>query len=238
MLRRMRRAAGVVGLVLGVLLGSMGGATAQPSACDMQSPAYPGDFPLWRYLMGSYYGDHGLLQAQTEEVRRIGDNPYVVRYLDRLYLKVGGYKVATFVDCPVNKSALYYLYRHDDEIGDFYVLEKAVHEDLPHYLLVSKRDGSSIEVFGLPVWSPDKSRFVAGGCAGRGTMSIIGLARDELRPEGKFELPCDVAECKLAWENPTTVRAACGSRTLRATGRETSWSVVPGSDPGSPRPGP
>jgi hypothetical protein len=222
-------------IILVLVLG--GTASAQPIVC---APQHPEHLPFWHSYMKTW-GDWST-REHAEEVRRIGDNPNVLRYFDHLYLVVDeGHKLTTLVDCPFNKAALFYLYEHFDEIGRFYVVQKAVHEDGPHYLLVSKEDGSSIEVLGLPVWSPAKSRFLAGSCrAGTGTMSIIGLAQDKPRTEGTFELPCDAGDCELKWDDPSTVWAACGSgaRTLRVTGKGTSWAVVPGSDPGSQMPRP
>jgi len=182
------------------------------------------------------------VKAQREEALRIGDNPDVLRYLDRLYLVVEtGHKLTVLVDCPVQKDALYYLYDHYDETGRFYVIFKAVHEDGPHYVLVLKKNGTSMEVFSRPTWSPDKSRFVAGHCgSGPGTMSIVASTPDGLRTEATFTLPCDMGHCELSWENSSTVQAVCGNgfRKLRVTRSEALWSADPRSDPGSfmPRP--
>jgi hypothetical protein len=225
-------------VILALVLGGSIGAQAQPIG---RAPQYPEHLAGWRSYMKTW-GDDWPTKLHAEEARRIGDNPNVLRYLDRLYLVVDeGCKLTSLVDCPFDKAALFYLYDHFDEIGRFYVVQKAVHEDGPHYLLVSKEDGSSIEVLGLPVWSPAKSRFVAGSCgAGTGTISIIGLAQDKFRTEGTFELPCDLGTCELRWDDPSTVRADCtpGARTLRVTGTGTSWAVVPRSDPGSQMPRP
>jgi hypothetical protein len=225
-------------VILVMVLGdSIESASAQPMAC---APQYPEDLPGWR-VFAKFYTD-GQAQRQAEEARRIGDGPDVFRYLDRLYLVIDdGYKLVTFSDCPVNKDAYFYLYERYDEVGRFYVISKVVHEDRLHYLLVSKKDGSSIEVFGLPVWSPDKSRFVAGHCAASpGEMSIVGFAQDELRTEATFELPCDAGHCEFRWEESSTVVAMCGAgaRKLRVAGKGTSWSVVPGSDRGAQMPRP
>jgi hypothetical protein len=226
----------IVILVL-VLGGAMGSATAQTAPC---APQFPEQLAAWRWAVQTY--DGWRLREQPKEALRIGDNPSVLRHLDRLYLVIdGGHRLIHFVDCPDNKAALAYLYQHDDEIGRFYVISQIVHEDGPRYLLVSKRDGAVTEVFGPPVWSPDRSRVVAGHCAaGPGVMSIVGVAQDELRPEATFELPCDAGHCELTWEDPSTVLAACGggARNLRVVGKGAAWSVVPGSDPGAQMPRP
>jgi len=212
-----------------ILVLAFGGAAwAQPSLdCN---PHTPEEVRGWRVFLKTL-GDDWLLKRRAEETRKIGDDPSVYRYLDRLYLVIDeGYKLVTLVDCPVDKSAMAYFYEGYDEVGRFYVVKKGEYEDF-YYILVSRNDGAQTRAVSRPAWSPDKTHFVHGRYSamnGPDTISIVGRAQGGLRTEATFDLPCNGRPCTFQWEDASTVSATCVSgRTLKVARKDDTWSLVP-----------
>lgn len=84
----------------------------------------------------------------------------------------------------------------------------------------------------LPLWSPDRKRFVYGACnllAGDTRLNIVGTSGGELIPEAAVELPCMTApNCQFAWDNDSAISITCAnleavSTRLRAVFRNGSW---------------
>lgn len=205
-----------------------GAVRAQPSDC---APRTAGELSAWRTFLG--LGGDWLVKARAEEARRIGDDPSVFRYLDRLYLALDDDKLVILVDCPVDKGAMHYVYERYDGVGGFYVVLKTLYEG-EYHVLVSKKDGSLSNAYSLPIWSPDKKHFVHGRCEpmnGPDTISIVGVAQGVLRPEATFQLPCRGLDCVIKWDDSSSVTATCagalGSKSIRVILKGTTWSVVP-----------
>lgn len=172
----------------------------------------------------------------AEERSRWLDNPNVWRWLDRLYLAVDGGRVVTLTDCPFTDSMYRYLYEKYDETGDFHIVSVHLYEDLV-YALVMKKTGRIFTIPGLPVWSPDRTRFAHGVCSLLNDQDEIVISRvspDGLRNETEARMPCGLGDCEIAWESADTVAATCPKageqgnehKVMRLTRRGGSWTAT------------
>jgi hypothetical protein len=165
----------------------------------------------------------------AEEARRIGDHPDVLRYMDRLYLTLDDGKLATLIDCPAaGYISFAYSYEHFDDVGRFYVVFIGGWEGTA-YGLVSRRTGSMLRAWSLPVWSPSNEHFAHGQCNlanGPCEMAIARRGNDEPVQEAAFQLPQQCTPPTVAWENPTALSVICGNQTLlRVVRRGETWQV-------------
>jgi hypothetical protein len=172
----------------------------------------------------------------AEERSRWLDNPNVWRWLDRLYLAVDGGRVVTLTDCPFTDSTYRYLYEKYDETGGFHIVAVHLYEDLI-YALVMKKTGRIFTIPGLPVWSPDRTRFAHGVCSVLNDQDEIAISRvspDGLRNEAEARMPCGLGDCEIAWESADTVAATCAKageqgnehKVMRLTRRGGSWTAT------------
>lgn len=147
----------------------------------------------------------------VEEKARYENRRDVWRWLDRLYIGMPNGKVLTLADCPFGDDLHFFLYERFDEAGNFHVVNVWRYEE--HYFaLVMRNSGIIYTVSGLPVWSPDRSRFAYAVCDlmnGTEEIAVMNMVDDRPVLNAKAELPCTIGECKLDWENNTTVKATC-----------------------------
>ncbi len=175
-------------------------------------------------------------ENQTEEwpqeARRFrGDVPNVARQGDRLRLAIDGGKTVELQDCPYGDTAYQYLYERFDDPGRFYVVRTPAYEDFS-YTLVVKRTGRLFTVYGAPVWSSDKSRFLSVACSllpERGTLSVHKPSDDGLAVEAEIALPCAMESCSARWDFQYWISVSCTPRD--ETGKKgTEFVVLRGND--------
>jgi hypothetical protein len=170
----------------------------------------------------------------AKEAPRIVNDRDVWRWLDRLYIAVAGGKVVTLSDCAFGDDLHFYLNERYDEAGGFHVVRVYFYED--HlYALVMRSTGKVFAVPGLPIWSPDRTRFAYGVCDlmnAKEDVAIVSVVGDRPRAEMKGHLPCDLGDCKLVWEGNTTLAASCEDpqgqgnkrRVMRITRHGNGWA--------------
>ena len=133
------------------------------------------------------------------------------------------------------------LYERYDQAGRFYVVRKAAHEDFS-YALVMMQTGRLFTVYGTPVWTSDKSRFLTVGCSlqpPRGALVIQAPAGDGLATEAEIALPCETESCSARWDYPVLdlgdLHAARGGQEGHGIRRDPRQRrrLEDGSDPGS-----
>ena len=150
-----------------------------------------------------------------QEAQRIrGDVPNVARQGDRLRLAIDGGKTVELQDCPYGDTAYQYLYERFDDPGRFYVVRTPAYEDFS-YTLVMKRTGRLFTVYGAPVWTSDKSRFLTVACSllpERGALTIHALSGDGLVLEAEIPLPCAMESCSARWDFQSWVSISCTPR--------------------------
>lgn len=177
-----------------------------PGACTLRNW---NDVEQWREWNSHTPPDNATRWA--EEKPRYTDNRDVWRWLDRLYIAVAGGRVLTLADCAFGDDLHFYLYERYDEAGDFHVVRTYFYED--HlYALVMRKTGKVYAIPGLPIWSPDRTRFAYGVCDqmnAKDDVAIVSVTGDRLRTEMKGQLPCNLGDCKLVWEGNTTLAANC-----------------------------
>lgn len=167
-----------------------------------------------------------------QEARRFrSDVPNVARQGDRLRLAIDGGKTAELQDCPYGDTAYQYLYERFDDPGRFYVVRTPAYEDFS-YTLVMKRTGRLFTVYGAPVWSSDKSRFLSVACSllpERGTLSVYKPSDDGLAVEAEIALPCAMESCSARWDFQYWISVSCTPRD--ETGKKgTEFVVLRGND--------
>jgi len=152
----------------------------------------------------------------VEEKSRYRSNREVWRWYDRLYLSVRDGKVLTLADCSFDDNTHYYEYLRYDEPGGFHVVHLWRYE-AHDYLLVMRNTGKIYTVGGLPLWSPDGTRFAYAVCTppdgttdrGDAEIGIMRVVDDVPTMEAKAAMPCHAQDCKLEWEDDATVSATC-----------------------------
>ena len=83
------------------------------------------------------------------------------------------------------------------------------------YTLVMRASGRQYRVYGTPVWTSDKKRFLTVACSWippRGTLTIQAPANGELATEAEVPLPTCLDEtetCAARWDNPSWIAVTC-----------------------------
>jgi hypothetical protein len=172
---------------------------AQLSSCDPKGPPSP-DYE--RYAAEEW----------PQEAERYKSNREIVsRAEGRLRLALEGTSSVELTDCPYADTAYTYLYERYDEAGRFYVVRTTAREDFS-YTLVMRRTGKTVTVYGTPVWTQDKSRFLTVACSllpGRGTLTVHVPEGDGLKVEGEIALPCGSESCSARWDHASWISVSC-----------------------------
>jgi hypothetical protein len=180
--------------------------------------------------MSQEYERDGVAEWPQEAQRFKSNEQMVSRRRDRLRLALDGGKTVELVDCPYGAGAYHYLYERYDQAGRFYVVRTPAHEDFS-YTLVMMRTGRLFTVYGAPVWTSDKSRFLTVACSlqpARGSLVIQALSGDRLATEGEIALPCETESCSARWDFQSWVSVTC---TPREPGKKgTEFVVIRGND--------
>ena len=160
------------------------------------------------------YAEYQAREWPQESQRIKGDVPNVARRGDRLRLTIDGGESIELQDGLNGDGSYGYLYERFDDPGRFYVVRTPAYEDF-YYTLVMKKTGRLFVVHGTPVWSSDKSRFLAVGCSAlppRGTLTIYTPSGDGLATEAEIELPCTTESCSARWDFQSWISIACTPR--------------------------
>lgn len=169
----------------------------------------PGDRPI-----DPYY-ENDTLAEWPQEARRFKNNADLVsRQGDRLRLALDGGKSIELVDCPYGDDGYHFLYERYDQAGRFYVVRKSSHDDFS-YTLVMMPTGRLFTVYGAPVWTSEKSKFLTIACSlvpPRGNIVIHAPAGDDLTTEAEFPLPCDAESCSARWDHQSWISVTCTPR--------------------------
>jgi hypothetical protein len=176
------------------------------------------------------------------ERRRFADNREVWRWYDRLYIAVLGDKVLTLMDCPFGDDMHRFEYERYDAAGGFHVVHVWRYEDHFH-ALVMRDTGKIYSVPGLPVWSPDRSRFAYAACSppdgtsddGEASVAVVSIADNRPQTESTARTACFLDDCHIAWGNDTTVTVTCEERgdnnprrsVLRLARQHDGWVAIP-----------
>jgi hypothetical protein len=208
-------------------------AVAQSRSVNLTS-CVPDGFSMveaWRKSAGQFNRTR-LTQERQEEAQKIGQRQDVWRDHDRLYLGLDDDKVAILTDCPYAEGRMQlHFYQGFDEAGRFHITTWYDGDD-SYYVFVSRREGVTMRARSLPLWSPDRKRFVYGACnllAGDTRLNVVGTSGGELIPEAAIKLPCTTApNCQFAWDNDSAISITCAnlgvvSTRLRAVFRNGSW---------------
>lgn len=192
---------------LGLWLAIVGSLLAMPAGA--QTTCVPGDRPI-----DPYY-ENDTLAEWPQEARRFRNNADLVsRQRDRLRLALDGGKSIELVDCPYGDDGYHFLYERYDQAGRFYVVRKSSHDDFS-YTLVMMPTGRLFTVYGAPVWTSEKSKFLTIACSlvpPRGNIVIHAPAGDDLTTEAEFPLPCDAESCSARWDHQSWISVTCTPR--------------------------
>ena len=175
--------------------------------------------------------------SRAGEDRRIGDDPRVFRYLDRLYLAREDGQVITLADCMFGDGVHFFVYQHFDVTGDFYFVAKHQDRDF-YYVAVSRMTGAELVVFTKPDWSPDQKRFAHGGCGpmmgSPDELYIVRRTEQGPQAEATIPLPCPGSDqCTFSWESASAIFVTCptqamdGRVTFRVVLQGDTWTKVP-----------
>lgn len=157
--------------------------------------------------------------AWAEESQRFAGNPEVWRWYDRLYIAIEGDRVLTLTDCPFGDTMHRYDYERYDAAGPFHVVQVWRYED--HAVaLVMRNTGKIYTISGLPVWSPDRSRFAYSVCIppdgttddATAEVAVMSIVDNVPQTEARASMPCFIDDCKLVWEDDGTVTFTCEER--------------------------
>lgn len=200
-------------------------AMAQPLASGGLEACAPGG--IW-----SGYERYKKDEWPREAERIKGNAPNVSRLDGVLRLKVGGGKTLDLSDCPYGDTSHGYLYQRYDEAGGFYVVEVSRREEHA-YLLVRKATGQLFTVFGIPIWSGDRTRFLTVACSmlpSRGTLSIFDAKSEGIVREGEFPLPCEQESCAARWDHQSWIAVTCTPQAVADNRKNSDFVLMRGSD--------
>jgi hypothetical protein len=185
-----------------------------PSGCRLEKWS---DVEAWReWNTHTPSADDG---AWAEERQRFADNREVWRWYDRLYIAIEGDKLLTLADCPFGDDMHRFDYERYDAAGAFHVVHVWRYED--HFLaLVMRNTGKIYTISGLPVWSPNRSRFAYSVCIppdgttvdATAEVAVMSIVDSVPQMETTASMPCFLDDCKLVWEDDGTIRSACEER--------------------------
>ena len=179
------------------------------ASAGAQTSCAPEDRPI-----DPYYEKDTSAEWPQEAQRFKASADLVSRRRDRLRLVLDGGKSIELVDCPYGDDAYYYLFERYDPAGRFYVVRKSAHEDFS-YTLVMMPTGRLFTVYGAPVWTSDKSRFLSIACTlqpARGNLIIQAPAVETLTTEAEFALPCEAESCSARWDHQSWISVTCAPR--------------------------
>jgi len=174
-----------------------------------QTSCAPGDRPI-----DPYYENDTSAEWPQEAQRFKSNAELVSRQRDRLRLALDGGKSVELVDCPYGDDGYHFLYERYDQAGRFFVVRKSSHDDFS-YTLVMMPTGRLFTVYGAPVWTSEKSKFLTIGCSlqpPRSALVIHALDGTELAKEAEFELPCDTESCSARWDHQSWISVTCTPR--------------------------
>ena len=193
--------------ILGLALAIVGSLLA--TTAGAQTSCAPDGRPI-----DPYYENDTLAEWPQEAQRFPEQCRAGVRQRDRLRLALDGGKSIDLVDCPYGDDAYHFLFERYDQAGRFYVVRKSAHDDFS-YVLVTMPTGRLFTVFGAPVWTSEKSKFLTIGCSlqpPRAALVIHALDGAELAREAEFELPCDTESCSARWDHQSWISVTCTPR--------------------------
>jgi hypothetical protein len=199
-----------------------GAARAQTDVCDTNAGPPIADFQ-----------NYAAEQWPPEAERFKRDRQDVSREGDRLQLKLEN-GTAVLTDCPHGVTAHVHLYERYDEAGRFYVVRRPAFKDFS-YALVMRATGRQYTVYGTPIWSQDKSRFLTVACSWlppRGSLIIHAPASGGIAAEAEVPLPTCLDEtesCSARWDNPSWIAVTC-TRTDGSSRKGSEFVVLKGSD--------
>jgi len=200
-----------------------GAARAQSDTCDLQAGPPSPDFE--RYAAKQW-------PQETERYKANRQN--VSREEDRLRLKLEKGDTTELADCPRGTDAHVFLYEDYDEAGRFYVVRRPAYRDFS-YTLVMRATGKRYTVYGTPIWSQDKARFVTVACSWlppRGTLTIHAPASSGIATEAEIPLKTCLDEtetCSARWDNPSWIAVTC-TRTDGSSRKGSEFVVLKGAD--------
>jgi|tagenome__1003787_1003787.scaffolds.fasta_scaffold20847821_2 hypothetical protein len=212
-----------VALLCALLWALAGAARAQSDTCDLQAGPPSPDFE--HYAAKQWPGEAERAKANRQNVSRDGERL-------RLKLEKGG--PVEMADCPRGEDAHVFLYEDYDETGRFYVVRRPAFRDFS-YTLVMRATGKQYTVYGTPIWSQDKARFVTVACSWmppRGTLTVHALASGGIATEAEIPLRTCLDEtetCSARWDNPSWIAVTC-TRTDGSSRRGSEFVVLKGAD--------
>jgi hypothetical protein len=174
-----------------------------------ETSCVPGDRPV-----DPYYESDTAAEWPQEAQRFKSSAELVSRQRDRLRLALDGGKSVELVDCPYGDDGYHFLYERYDQAGRFYVVRRSSHDDFS-YMLVMMPTGRLFTVYGAPVWTSEKTKFLTIGCSlqpARAQLVIHALDGTELTREAEFELPCDTESCSARWDHQSWISVTCTPR--------------------------
>ncbi len=198
-------------------------AGAQTDACDAQSGPPSSDFELY-----------SAEQWPQEAVRYKSNAQAVSREAGRLRLTLDNGSSVELADCPHGITAHAYLYENYDETGRFFIVRRPAFKDFS-YVLLMKATGKSVTVYGTPIWSTDRSRFLTIACSWlppRGALTIHNRAGGAIATEAEIPLPTCLDEtetCSARWDNPSWIAVSC-TRTDGSSRKGSEFVVMRTSD--------
>lgn len=192
----------VLGLAVAILTGLSATAGAEPACAPDGRPIDPD------------YERESVAEWPREAQRIKANEQLVSRRRDRLRLVLDGGKSLELADCPYGDDAWHYLYERYDQAGRFYVVRKLSLDD-HSYLLVMMPTGRQFPVWGAPVWTSEKTKFLTIGCSlepPRGSVVIHARAGEGLTTEAEFPLPCETESCSARWDHESWISVTCTPR--------------------------
>lgn len=198
-------------------------AHAQTDGCDAKAGPLSPDF--------EHYASEQWPQ-EAERFRRNREN--VSREGDRLLLKLEKGDTVALADCPHGETAHVFLYEHYDEAGRFYVVRQPAFRDFS-YMLVMRATGKQYTVYGTPIWTQDKARFLTVACSWlppRGALTVHAPASGGIATETEIPLRTCLDEtetCTARWDNPSWIAVTC-TRSDGASRKGSEFVVLKGAD--------
>jgi len=208
---------------IALLCALAGAAHAQSESCDLQAGPPSPDFE--HYAATQWPGEAERAKANRQNVSRDGD---------RLRLKLNTGDPVEMTDCPRGPDAHVFLYEDYDEAGRFYVIRRPAFRDFS-YTLVMRTTGKQVTVYGTPIWSQDKARFLTIACSWlppRGTLTIHAPASGGIATEAEIALRTCLDEtetCLARWDNPSWIAVTC-TRTDGSSRKGSEFVVLKGAD--------
>jgi hypothetical protein len=200
-----------------------GTSLAQSESCDATAGPPSADF------------EHYAAEQRPKEAERArNERQDVSREDDRLRLRLEKGDRVELADCPRGIAAHLYLYEQYDPTGRFYVVRRPAFKDFS-YLLVMKATGKQYTVYGTPVWSQDRTRFLTVACSWvppRGSLTIHAPASGGIATEAEIPLRTCLEEtetCTARWDNPSWIAVTC-TRSDGSSRRGSEFVVLKASD--------